>query len=162
MSTHYIKKRNMENPNDISKRILTITKLLHAPVRTVWEAWTSPEHLMRWWAPKGMAVTVVQHEFTVGGRWKYVMPMPDGSEFVSEGVYSEIVTFKKIVTSADFRPMTEGVVLQVLFEEAGDDTHFTFSVIHPSEEYCRQQEKMGFYNGWGSAFARLEAQVSGG
>lgn len=59
-------------------------------------------------------------------------------------------------TSADFRPMTEGVILQILFEEDGDKTHFTFSVIHPTEDYCRQQEKMGFYNGWGAAFTRLE------
>ncbi len=152
----------MADPNDLSKRILTISKVLHAPVKTVWEAWTSPDHLMKWWAPKGMAVTIIKHDFKVGGTWKYVMPMPDGSEFVSEGVYSEIVPFKKIVTSADFRPMTEGVVLQVLFEAAGDDTHFTFSVIHPTEEYCRQQEKMGFYNGWGSAFTRLEALVTSG
>jgi uncharacterized protein YndB with AHSA1/START domain len=150
----------MENPNDLSKRILTIDKVLNAPVKTVWQAWISPEHITRWWAPKGMEVKVVQHEFVVGGRWKYVMPMPDGTEFISEGVYSEIVEFKKIVTSADFRPMTEGVILQALFEEQGETTHFTFSVIHPTEEYCRQQEKMGFYNGWGSAFGRLEELVT--
>lgn len=150
----------MGHPNDIDKRILTINKVLQAPVEAVWQAWTSPEHLVRWWAPKGMSVIVVQHEFTAGGCWKYVMPMPDGTEFISEGVYSEIVEHKKIVTSADFRPMTEGVILQILFEEAGDTTHFTFSVIHPTEEYCRQQEKMGFYNGWGSAFNRLEEFVN--
>lgn len=88
------------------------------------------------------------------------MPMPDGNEFVSEGIYSEIIEPEKIVTSANFRPMTEGVILQALFEEAGDTTIFTFSVIHETEEYCRQQEKMGFYNGWGSAFDRLEQLVS--
>jgi len=152
----------MEDQHDISKRILTINKILHAPVMTVWEAWTSPEHLIRWWAPKGMEVKVLKHDFTVGGGWKYVMPMPNGTEFVSEGVYSEIVEYKKIVTSADFKPMTEAVVLQILFEGDGDKTHFTFSVIHPTEEYCRQQEKMGFYNGWGAAFGRLEELVIAG
>jgi hypothetical protein len=45
-------------------------------------------------------------------------------------------------------------------EENGDKTNFTFSVIYPTEEYGRQQEQMGFYNGWGSAFDRLERLVS--
>ena len=146
----------MENLNEISKRILTIKKTFNVPRETVWEAWTRPEHIVQWWAPKGMKITVLAHEFKVGGQWKYVMPMPDGSDFISEGVYSEIVAPEKIVTSANFRPMTEGITIHVLFEEKGGKTDFTFSVIHPTEEYCRQQEKMGFYNGWGSAFARLE------
>lgn len=67
------------------------------------------------------------------------MPMPDGNEFVSEGVYSEITEFEKIITSADFKPMTEGVELQVFFEEDADKTNFTFSVVHALEEYSKQQ-----------------------
>ncbi len=58
--------------------------------------------------------------------------------------------------------MTEDVVLQCIFEEDGDKTHFVFSVIHPTEEYCLQQEKMGFYNGWGSALDRFEKSISAG
>ena len=88
------------------------------------------------------------------------MPMPDGNEFISEGQYLEIVEFNKIITTTDFKPMTEGVELQVFFEADGDKTNFTFSVVHPTEEYCKQQEKMGFYNGWGSAFERLEALIT--
>jgi len=52
--------------------------------------------------------------------------------------------------------MTEGVEIRAMFEKDGDQTNFTFSVVHPTEEYCKQQEQMGFYNGWGSAFKRLE------
>lgn len=147
----------MENENDLAKRTLTIRKTLDAPVELVWEAWTQTEHIVKWWAPNGMDVKVVKHQFKVGGEWKYTMLMPDGNEFISEGVYSEIVQLKKIITSANFRPMTEGVEMRSLFEKDGDKTHFTFSVVHPTEEYKVQQEKMGFYNGWGSAFNRLEA-----
>ena len=150
----------MEKLNEIDKRVLTIKKTFDVPRLTVWEAWTNPDHIIHWWAPNGMEIKVLCHEFKVGGRWKYSMPMPDGSEFISEGIYSEIEEPSKIVTSANFRPMTEGVTIHVLFEEEGDKTHFTFSVVHPTEEYCRQQEKMGFYNGWGSAFGRLGEFVS--
>jgi uncharacterized protein YndB with AHSA1/START domain len=147
--------------NDLAKRTLSLKKTFDAPVDLVWEAWTQPEHIAQWWGPKGMPLTVVEHNFKVGGTWKYVMPMPNGSEFISEGQYSEIVRFQRIVTSANFRPMTEGVEIRVLFEKNGDKTNFTFSVIHPTEEYKQQQEKMGFYNGWGSTFTRFEALVSG-
>jgi uncharacterized protein YndB with AHSA1/START domain len=147
----------MEDANDLAKRVLTIKKTFNVPVEVVWEAWTQPEHIVKWWAPKGMSINVVKHDFKVGGTWKYTMPMPDGNEFTSEGVYSEIIKLKKIVTSANFRPMTEGVEMRSLFEKDGDKTHFTFSVVHPTEEYRIQQEKMGFYNGWGSALTRLES-----
>jgi uncharacterized protein YndB with AHSA1/START domain len=151
----------MSNKNDLSGRTLTIKKVFEAPLKLVWEAWTKPEHIIQWWAPKGMPINVIEHDFRVGGRWKYTMPMPDGKEFISEGVYQEIVPYKKIVTSADFKPMTEAVEIQVLFEENGTKTNFTFSVVHSSDDYCRQQEKMGFYNGWGSAFDRMEKILVG-
>lgn len=146
----------MAETNDLAKRTLSLKKTFDAPIELVWEAWTQPEHIAQWWGPKGMKVNVIEHNFKIGGKWKYTMSMPDGSEFVSDGVYSEIVAFEKIVTSANFRPMTEGVEIRALFEKKGDKTNFIFSVIHPTEAYCRQQEKMGFYNGWGSAFNRLE------
>ena len=150
----------MKKQNDASARTLSLKRTFNAPVKLVWEAWTQPEHIVQWWAPKGMKVKIVEHSFKVGGKWKYVMPMPDGSEFISEGVYTIIVELERIFSSADFKPMTEGVEIQALFEANGDKTNFTFNVIHATEEYCKQQEKMGFYNGWGSAFDRLQSLVN--
>ncbi len=145
----------MSNTSDLSNRTLTLKRTFNAPIELVWEAWTQSEHIAQWWGPKGMKTTVIEHNFEVGGSWKYAMAMPDGSEFISEGVYQAIVEFEKIVSSADFKPMTEGVEIQALFEEDGDRTHFTFNCVHATEAYCQQQEKMGFYNGWGSVFDRL-------
>ncbi|PRX57393.1 SRPBCC domain-containing protein [Flagellimonas meridianipacifica] len=150
----------MNNTNDLTNRTLTLERTFNAPIDLVWEAWTQPEHVAKWWAPHGMDLEVIKHDFSVGGKWKYAMPMPDGNQFISEGVYSEIVPQKKIVTTADFRPMTEGVELHIQFEKDGNQTKFTFSVIHETEEYCKQQEEMGFYNGWGSAFERLDKMLN--
>ena len=146
----------MNEVNEIEKRTLTIKRTLNAPRKLVWEAWTQPEQIALWWGPKGMDTKVVEHDFRVGGKWKYTMEMPDGNEFISEGEYLVIVKFEKIFSSANFKPMTEGVEIQALFEENGDKTNFTFNVVHPTEEYCKQQEKMGFMNGWGSVFDGLE------
>lgn len=146
----------MNDPLKDDNRTLSLQRTLKAPIDLVWEAWTKPEHIAQWWGPKGMETTIIEHNFKEGGSWKYSMRMPDGNEFVADGVYKEIVRPTLIRTSANFKPMTEGVELLVQLESQGEQTLFTFSVIHPSEEYCRQQEEMGFMNGWGSVFDRLE------
>ncbi len=140
----------------LSNRTLTIERTFNAPIQLVWDAWTRPEHLSNWWGPKGMETLVVTHKLEVGGQWKFIMQMPNGSEFVAEGEYEVIEPPKKLITSANFRPMTEGVTMEILLEADGERTKFTFNVIHPTEEYCKQQEAMGFYNGWGSTFDRLD------
>ena len=150
----------MNNTNNANNRTVTIKRSFDAPIKLVWEAWTQSEHLASWWGPKGMETKVIEHDFRVGGQWKYAMMMPDGNEFITDGIYSEIVTLKKIISSANFKPMTEGVEIQALFEENGDKTNFTFNIVHPTEEYCKQQEKMGILNGWGSVFDRLDAFVN--
>ena len=122
----------------------------------VWTAWTQPEHIANWWSPKGITTKIIEHEFKGGGKWKFAMPMPDGKEFIAEGIYTEIVIHNKICSKADFKPMTEGVEIQALFKAVGDKTDFTFNVIHPTVAYRIQQEKMGILNGWGSVFERLE------
>lgn len=146
----------MSQSESTKNRTLSIKKVFDAPINTVWEIWTNPDHVITWWAPTGMKIKIIEHNFKVGGKWKYSMPMPDGNMFISEGKYLEIEPLKKIVTTADFKPMTEGVELHVLFEADGNKTNFTFSVVHQTEDYAKAQEKMGVYNGWGSAFTRLE------
>ena len=145
---------------DLSNRTLTIEKVFDAPLSLVWDAWTKKEHIIKWWAPPGMEMTEIEHDFKVGGKWKYTMPMPNGAEFISEGTYKEIVDQQKIVTTADFKPMTEGVEIHVFFSADGDKTKFKFSVVHATPEYCKQQEEMGFYNGWGSTLDRFEAVLN--
>ena len=68
-------------------------------------------------------------------------PMPDGKEFIAAWTYIEIVEFEKIISFANFRPMTEGIEIQSLFKENGTKTDYTFNVVHPKEAYRIQQEK---------------------
>lgn len=145
----------MTNQTDSAARTLTMYRTLNAPIQLVWNAWTQPGHIAQWWGPKGMETKILEHNFQVGGNWKYAMTMPNGQDFISEGTFSEILELEKIVTSADFKPMTEGVILSASFTPVGDKTEFTFAVIHATEAYKEKQEKMGFEKGWGSTFDRL-------
>lgn len=149
----------MSEINDFKNRTLTLERTLNAPVSLVWKAWSQSDHIAKWWGPKGMEVKVQEHNFSEGGQWRYAMTMPNGGEFITEGVFSEIVELERIISSADFKPMTEGVEIQALFAADGESTKFTFNVVHPTVEYCQQQEKMGFYNGWASVFDNLKAFV---
>jgi len=146
----------MNKPNDIENRTITIKRTFNAPIKLVWEAWTRPEHIAEWWSPKGIKTKVIEHNFKVGGKWKYSMPMPNGQEFIAEGEYKRIVELVEILSLANFKPMTAGVEIQSLFKANKNKTDFTFNVIHPTAEYKIQQEKMGIMNGWGSVFDRLE------
>ncbi|WP_436515580.1 SRPBCC family protein [Ekhidna sp. To15] len=139
-----------------SLKTITINRLFDAPIDLVWEAWTQADHIIKWWGPDGIETKIIHHHFEVGGTWKYIMAMPGGKDFIAEGKYLEIDPPNKLVTSANFLPMTEGVIMEVYLEsESENKTEFTFKVIHETEEYKLQQEKMGVYNGWGSVFERL-------
>ncbi|MFY0592331.1 SRPBCC family protein [Roseivirga sp.] len=146
--------------SDAKDRTLSLERTFDAPIELVWEAWTNSEHIAKWWGPQGMETRVLAHDFKVGGAWKYAMTMPNSNEFIADGVYKAITELKHIISSANFKPMTEGVEIQAYFESAGDKTKFKFSVVHPTAEYCQQQEQMGFMNGWGSVFDRLSTFVS--
>lgn len=146
----------MEEVSNFWEKTVQIKRTLNAPIDLVWEAWTQPEHIIQWWNPKGSDTVIEQHEFKEGGQWKYTMKMPNGKPFIAEGMYTKIIHHQEISSKADFKPMTEGVVIQALFNEVGDQTEFIFNIIHPSSAYRIQQEKMGIQNGWGSVFNRLE------
>jgi len=94
----------MSKTNETNNRTLSLKRTFNAPLKLVWEAWTQPEHIALWWGPKGMDTKVIEHDFRVGGRWKYTMEMPDGNEFISDGVFSEIIELEKIFSSANFKP----------------------------------------------------------
>lgn len=146
----------MINNSDFLNRTVEIKRTIDAPVELVWEAWTVPEHIKKWWNPQGSDTQIEQHEFKIGGAWKYSMLMPNGHTFIAQGTYTEIVQHERICSDADFKTMTEGVKIQSLFKSLGTKTEFIFNVIHPTEAYKIEQEKMGIQNGWGSVFNRLE------
>jgi uncharacterized protein YndB with AHSA1/START domain len=150
----------MESVNKRNGKTLTIERIFNAPIHLVWQAWSKPEYIAKWWGPNGMEVNIVEHNFIEGGTWRYSMTVPNRGEFISEGVYSEIKEPYKIVTSANFKPMTEGVEMEMLFEDKGEQTKFTFNVLHVTEEYCKQQEEMGFFNGWGSVLKGLDKYLT--
>ena len=82
--------------SSVSKRELIITRLINAPVKLVWEAWTNPEHIKYWWGPNGFRSTIFKMDVKPGGVWEFIMHGPDGKDYKNKSIYKEVVKYKKL------------------------------------------------------------------
>src|SRR5688500_147272 len=81
---------------------LVITRVRDAPRERVWEAWTDPEQMKKWWGPKDFTAPTVEIDLQEGGKYLNCMRSPDGQDFWSTGVYREIVPMEKLVITDSF------------------------------------------------------------
>jgi len=89
---------------------LVIVRTFNAPREAVWQAWTEPERVMRWWGPKGFAAPVCKIDFRVGGKYLNCMRSPEGQDFWSTGKYLEIVAPSLLVCTDSFADADGNVV----------------------------------------------------
>ena len=137
---------------------LRIERWFDAPRELVFEAWTDPEHLAKWWGPEGVTVPVYEVDARVGGKFRTCMAGPDGSENWVQGVYREVEPPGKLVFTwaweEDGVPGHETLVTVELFETDGGTnlvmTHEGFE----TEESC-QMHNMG----WSSSLNCLETAL---
>ena len=144
-----------------SKEIL-IEKVFSAPKKIVWDVWNKPEHIENWWGPgQGVKTRVEEFDFNVGGRWKYVMLMPNNNEFPLFGEFLEIVEGEKVVTT-DENPFPEiKRTLTITFEELEENkTKVVMEVIGATEEFQEKLSQMQLEKGWGSNFDSMERYVN--
>ena len=77
-----------------TKEDLVVTRIIDAPLKLVWKAWTEPEHLMRWWGPKDYSSPSCELDLRVGGKFLFCMRAPQeqgGQDSYTAGVYKRIV-----------------------------------------------------------------------
>jgi len=99
---------------------LVITRDFDVPRERVWKAWTEPEHVSRWWGPKGFTSPVSKIDLRVGGAYLNCMRSPEGQEFWSTGVYREIVPLARIVCTDSFADENGNVVPASHYGMEGD------------------------------------------
>jgi uncharacterized protein YndB with AHSA1/START domain len=119
---------------------ILITREFDAPRHLVWQAWTTPELVKRWWNAKRGEVTVAEIDLRVGGRWRYVMIADGGMEVGFHGEYLELVPNERIVSTEVYEGLPEGVseedggtVNTATFTEVGGRTLLTILVQAPSK-----------------------------
>jgi uncharacterized protein YndB with AHSA1/START domain len=76
---------------------LVITRVLDAPREKVWQAWTEPEQLLRWWGPKDVKMVITRMDLHPGGVFLYGLSGPDGKNMWGKFNYKEISAPERLV-----------------------------------------------------------------
>lgn len=151
--------------NTTSDRELVLTRLIDAPREKVFRAWTDPELLKQWFAPRPYTTPVAELDVRPGGACLIVMRSPDGTDMPNRGVYLEVLKNERLVSTDAFtRPWEPSakpfMTLILTFEEEGGKTRYTARVRHWTVEDREMHEKMGFHGGWNLCTDQLEALVA--
>lgn len=142
-------------------KTVDITKEFDAPRDLVWDAYTKPEILDQWWAPKPLTSETVAMDFKVGGRRFYAMVMPDGQKRWSVQEYKSITpktNFKFYNTFADENENRElpGSDWDFNFSEENGKTTVHISIYNESLERLERMAASGFKEGTEGQLTNLE------
>jgi uncharacterized protein YndB with AHSA1/START domain len=148
-------------PNEIA-----ITRVYDAPVAVVWDAWTDPEKVAKWWGPRGFTLTTHGKELRPGGSWDYTMHGPDGTDYPNLARYLEVEPLRKLVYdhggSADRPPLFR---VTVLFSEREGRTTMEMTMTLPTAQAAEQTRQFireaGGNATWDRLAEYLEKQASG-
>ncbi len=130
---------------------MILTRVFDAPRELMWKLWTEPEHIRKWWGPKGFTLPGCEMDFRPGGAYRFVMRGPDGEDNPFHGVYREIVQNEHIVFTAilDNLPGHE-LVTTVTFADEGGKTKLTVRQTTPPGV-----PGLGQNQGWSETLERL-------
>ncbi|WP_397538217.1 SRPBCC domain-containing protein [Rummeliibacillus pycnus] len=154
-------------------RVLVLERVFDAPRELVFKMFKEPEHLKRWWGPRGWEIPVCTIDFRPEGIWHYCMKCVDqnlgeffGMESWGKGVYKEIIEPEKIVytdyfsdaegNSNDSMPSTE---ITLEFIDMGGKTKLINRAEYVSEEALKTVMDMGMLQGISETWDRLNELV---
>jgi uncharacterized protein YndB with AHSA1/START domain len=157
----------MTNGNG-TRRDFTLTWTLDASPGEVFRAWTEPEHLSWYYNPaQPIPTEPIEVDLRVGGEWRQRMVIDESTEFVTGGIYREIVPDQKLVFAwgatdgwpkLDPERLDDGPQVTVSLTRDGDRTELTLHCelpAHLSEEEVQEWFALGIRNGWTDTVDRL-------
>lgn len=141
----------------------TIVRDFAAPRNRVWEAWTNPDIMARWFHPETLVTprASVSVDLRVGGTYTYTMRIPDtGQEFPTAGRYLRIEEPRRLdFTWGSPEDIDAAPLVSIVFDEIdAESTRMTFTVIGLPNDSGTDASA---YDGWNSAFAVFDAEVIG-
>jgi len=148
----------------VGARYIVIERVVDAPPALVFQCWTDPKQLARWWAPHGFTNPVCELDVRIGGAWRIVMRAPDGAEYPCHGVYREIVpaerlVFTNIATDAAGKAVLDGLTT-VTFAEENGRTRMMVSTGGAALVDYAVAFLDGMEIGWTQSLERLDAEVA--
>lgn len=125
-------------PQDLLDREIVMTRVVDAPRELVFDVWTHPEHLPKWFGPAGFMVQTKEIDISVGGRWRFDMIAPDGTCYDNRMVFKRIERPSLIEVDhggdSDNDP-NRFHMLVTFMEQNNGKTVVTLRQIHPSKTH---------------------------
>ena len=123
---------------DVTARQISITRTINAPRELVFEAWTKPEHLINWFGPDGFTNSFIETDIRTGGRWRFIMHGPDGTDYPNLVQFTEITPPERLTYlhgSGEADPDSHAFEGSVTLEDLGDRrTRITLTNTFPTVE----------------------------
>jgi uncharacterized protein YndB with AHSA1/START domain len=145
---------------------LVLERYVDVPPAKVWEAWTTPEIMMKWFTPDPWKTVSVDVEHVPGGRHNFVMESPEGQQFPNQGCCLQVIPGRKLVFTdtlqEGFRPSANPfmtAIVEIIPEGTG--TRYRATALHKDEEMKQKHIDMGFHEGWGAALDQMVAVIQG-
>ncbi len=152
---------------DTENNSMTVRRLFAAPRQLVWDCYTKPELLDRWYAPKPLTAKTKTMDFRPGGHWHFAMITPDGQEYWSRLDYQTISPIDGYTGLDGFSDADGGLVegmpqsqQEVSFLDEGQHTRVVSQVQYGSREALQQVIDMGVEAGIASTLDRLDALLA--
>ena len=146
-----------------SDREIAFTCRFQRSARLLFEAWTKPEHLRRWWGCEGSSITQCAIDLRVGGSWSLVMRMADGSDHPFRGKYREIVPSRRLVYTELYEMPRFGSpewLTTITFDETQGATLVTHNILHKSRDVRDGHLQAGMQAGMVQTLMRLNEHTA--
>lgn len=142
----------------VADRELVITRVFEAPARILFEAHSKPEHIKKWFGPRGWPVTLCEMDFRKGGHFRFQMTGPGGEKGPPfGGEYLEIVPHQKIVYDNGFEePGAEKMIVTITLDEKDGKTKLTMHTLFASVAMKQLHVGGGIVEGVNSGLDQLE------
>ena len=117
-----------------SEREIVVTRTFNGPARIVFEAWTRPELIKRWWVPKSLGIPLrsCDMDVRVGGTYRFVFGHDASTAMAFFGRYLEVTPYSRLVWTNE--ESDDGPVTTVTFEEHDGNTLLAMHELYPSKE----------------------------
>ena len=137
-------------------RQLVMTRVFNAPRRRVFQAYTDPKLIPKWWGPRNQTTKVDVMEVRKGGKWRYVSRDTDGTEFAFRGEYKEVAPPERLVSTFEWEGMPGHIIDEVAtFEDLGSRTRLTVTSQFASLEDLEGMLASGMESGARETWDRL-------
>ena len=137
-------------------REIVLTRVFDAPRSLVFDAFTKPVLLKRWFGPRGWSLVVCEVDLKVGGTFRFVLRGPDETDMGMRGVYREIVPPERSVHAESFDGYPGESVVTAVLVERGGKTALTATVLYPSQEVRDAVINSGMEHGAAESYDKLE------